>query len=75
MADIKQTINGTVQRDELTGTVGRDALAKTETDVHFVNHLGHFLQIAGWLLGFNPITTIYFVQELATEYRSRWISF
>lgn len=75
MADIIQTVKGTIQRDELTGTVQRDEITKTEPDIRFVNHLGHFLQIAGWLLGKKPIISVYFVQTLATEYRSRWIRF
>ena len=75
MAEIIQTVKSTVQRDELTGTVQRDDLANTEEYIRFINHLGHFLQISGWLLGKKPIISVYFVQTLATEYRSRWIRF
>jgi hypothetical protein len=75
MAEITQTVKGAVQRDELTGTIRQDQIIKTETNVRFVNHLGNFLQIAGRLLGKKPITSVYFVQSLATEYRSRWIQF
>jgi hypothetical protein len=75
MADINKAIAGQVSNSEIAGQVSTDALAKTETDVIFINHLGHYLQIAGRLLGFNPITTFYFLQELTTEYKSRWGSF
>lgn len=75
MADINKAIAGQVTTSAIAGQVSADALTKAETDVVFINHLGHFLQIAGWLLGGNPITTVYFLQNLTTEYRTRWGTF
>ncbi len=75
MADITQDIAGQVESSELAGQVESSELEKSETVVTFINHMGHFLQIAGWMLGFHPITTVYFVQELTTEYKTRWTGF
>lgn len=72
---IPKSISGQVTATALTGQVTENALAKAETDISFINHLGHFMQIAGALFGFNPIETVYFTQELTTQYKSRWWTF